>query len=158
MLPHATPCGAAAKHAAEQRPGSLFAAVPADKGYLSTPRVCIREGIHSPGISPTGTSTLKRRRVGDMRPLDLSGPPDADGRKVRFGYEEVVANSAAADLTDSEFFQGMLFTGLDDPPLPALDIDIEGASTPGIEGASTPASGRASTPASGRASTPGIRR
>ena len=91
-----------------------------------------------------------------MRLLDLSEPPDADGRKVRFGYEEVVANSAAADLTDSEFFQGMLFTDLGDPPLPALDIDIEGASTPGIEGASTPASGRASTPASGRASTPGF--
>ena len=173
MLPHATPCGAAAKHAAEQRPGSLFAAVPADKGYLSTPRVCIREGIHSPGISPTGTSTPKRRRVGDMRLLDLSEPPDADGKKVRFGYEEVVANSAAADLTDSEFFQGLLSTDLGDSPLlapdiphvqgvigidiegaPAIDIGIAGASKPASGRASTPASGRAPTPASGRASTP----
>ena len=76
-----------------------------------------------------------------MRLLDLSEPPDADGKKVRFGYEEVVANSAAADLTDSEFFQGLLSTDLGDSPPLAPDIPhVQGRI--GIAGASTPASGR----------------
>ena len=82
VLPHATQCGAAATHAAAQGPGSPFVAVTANKDYLKTPRVRLREGIRSPGVSPSGTS--KRLRVGDMRPLNLSGLHEADKKKVRW--------------------------------------------------------------------------
>ena len=57
--------------------------------------MCIREGIRSPGVSPSGTS--KRLRVGDMRPLNLSGLPEADKKKVRWGFEEVVASPFLRD-------------------------------------------------------------
>ena len=158
MLPHATPCGAAAKHAAAQGPGSPFVAVTANKDYLKTPRVCIREGIRSPGVSPSGTSTRKRLRVGDMRPLNLSGLHEADKKKVSWGFEEVVANSATADLTDSEFLQGLLDDDHSNSPPSAFGMPhIQGHIDSGIGTAGTsghaygPASGPAYGPASGHA-------